>query len=158
MSGWVCYPSHMAYGHEILDEAAFTESDDCIFFTDRTGNQGKVTMFGRKMTGARAVWIIRHGTPRDGLFVLHSCNGGSGRWGCININHLYLGTPKNNTADMIADLGRHNRAILTTEDVYDIRSRVVLGPGGNAREIAAEYGVSKRAITDIASRRTWKHL
>ena len=148
----------MAYGHEILHEAAFTGSDDCIFFTDRTGKQRKVVMFGLRMTAARAVWVIRHGVPRDGLYVLHSCSGGSGKWGCVNINHLYLGTPKNNTADMIEDLGRHNRAILTAENVLEIRGRVVLGAGGNAQTIADEYGVSKRTITDIASRRSWKHL
>lgn len=48
----------------------------------------------------RIAWILERGPIPDGLCVLHTCNGGSGGHGCVNPAHAYLGTKKQNTADM----------------------------------------------------------
>lgn len=80
----------------------------------------------------------------------------------MNIRHLYAGTPKQNTRDML-DRGRHARvgprgeqsgmAKLTTEQVMDIR----LGKKSR-RELATEYGISERTVSQIRAGRRWAHL
>jgi hypothetical protein len=50
------------------------------------------------MTGGhRFAWELAYGPIPDGLWVLHHCDNPP----CVNIDHLYLGTVKDNTADMM---------------------------------------------------------
>jgi len=46
----------------------------------------------------RLAWEEAKGPIPDGLFVLHRCD----VRGCINVDHLFLGTAKDNTHDMMA--------------------------------------------------------
>ena len=53
---------------------------------------------GRPIVAHRVSWEIHFGPIPDGLFVLHHCDNTP----CDNPSHLYLGTKKLNSADMIA--------------------------------------------------------
>lgn len=74
----------------------------CWLWTGRYGNNGYGTFGGGRKgerTGAhRLVWEITNGPIPDGLFVLHRCD----VRGCVNPEHLFLGTAKDNTQDMMA--------------------------------------------------------
>lgn len=152
-----------------LTAAAHASTDDCIILSGRwPGGRPHVLVRGRTMLAARAVWTLANGDPGDG-FVLHSCNGGSGADGCINVRHLYLGDHARNMQDM-AEAGRasdqrgtrNGNARLTPDDVREVRRRYVRGRGpydpGNGRDLAAEFGIGRTTLSEVVRRVRWPHL
>lgn len=69
-------------------------------------------------TGAHRIsWIVNFGDIPEGLWVLHKCDNPI----CVRPEHLFLGTAKENTDDMIKK-GRNNyqgRTIFTEEEVNE---------------------------------------
>lgn len=94
----------------------------------------------------------------NGLLVCHKCDNRR----CVNPEHLFLGTITDNIQDMV-NKDRHMRgerngqAVLTSEQVLEIRRKYVKGKYGISR-LAKEFGVSKSNIFDIVNRNIWKHL
>jgi len=67
---------------------------------------GVISWQGKKYGAHRLMWIARVGPIPPGLNVLHSCDNPS----CVNyMDHLRLGTQKENMADMVAR-GRQRKA------------------------------------------------
>ena len=62
-----------------------------------TKGYGFRSLNGRQMRAHRAAWIEAHGPIPDGMMVLHRCDNP----GCVRVEHLFLGTAADNTADMI---------------------------------------------------------
>lgn len=93
----------------------------------------------------------------QGLCVLHRCDNRK----CVNPDHLFLGTNAANTLDMIQK-GRMKvgsqlpQAKITEDDVREIRARYA---GGERQvSIAADYGLHGATISEICSRKRWKHV
>lgn len=55
-----------------------------------------------RTTAHRISWMLKHGEIPQGMEVLHRCDNPK----CVNADHLFLGTPMDNTRDMMAK-GRH---------------------------------------------------
>ena len=64
---------------------------------------GLFRLNGKTTLAHRAAWIIRYGEIKDSLMVLHRCDNPS----CVELDHLFLGTGKDNMQDKIAK-GRYN--------------------------------------------------
>ena len=82
---------------------------ECWLWAKSKGNGG----YGRILNGKQAHRIIYEalvGEIPKGMFVCHSCDTPP----CINPEHLFLGTAKDNTADMLIkgrgnwNMGKHN--------------------------------------------------
>jgi hypothetical protein len=117
---------------------------------------GAIYLAGATRIAHRVSYEAHVGPIPDGLWVLHRCDTPA----CINPEHLFLGTVADNHRDMRAKgrqavmLGEDgSNAKLRTADIPAIRSRTHAGE--SAASIARDYGVSKKAIVDIASGRTW---
>lgn len=90
--------------------------------------------------------------------VMHTCDNPA----CVNAEHLVAGTHAKNMADMAAK-GRasrkpgesNHRAILTEHSVLRIR---ILRGALSCNKLASIYGVDRSTITDIWTRKSWKHL
>lgn len=99
----------------------------------------------------RLAFSFWKGDITDDLLVMHSCDTPL----CCNPHHLSLGTPKENTDDMIAK-GRSKTRKLTAEAVT--RLRLDAAGGMRIPQICARYGISSPNAHCVISRRTWKHV
>lgn len=124
------------------------------------GGYGQTWRDGRAPLVHRVSWELHYGPIPEGLFVCHRCDNPP----CVRPDHLFLGTAKENTQDMMAKgrfrLSRkrrgeeHPRAKLTAEQAGLIRARV----GTSRRKLAEEFGVSPGTIRAIHEGRTWKDV
>ena len=137
------------------------KSGECWEWTGsrRSKGYGDLVKEGRNVGAHRISYELANGPIPDGLCVCHHCD----NTGCVNPDHLFLGTSAENTADMIAK-GRavHGRgetlysAKLTEQNVRDIRAKHSEGVTGSS--LAREYGVTTGTISHIIKGRRWKHL
>ena len=112
---------------------------------------------GWRVRAHRLAWEKVNGPIPEGFLVLHSCDNRS----CVNVKHLFLGTHADNSRDMAgkmrSTIGSRNPASRLTE--YDVRNiRALLSMGHMQCTIAKEYGVSRSAISMIATGMTWAWL
>lgn len=107
---------------------------------------------GRSVGAHRYAYELEHGSIPKGKFVCHHCDNP----GCVRPDHLFLGTQRENLADMWAKgrgaVGdRSGVAKLTDEQVREIRTK--RANGVNNRTLAREYGVTIEHISGIVTRR-----
>lgn len=74
------------------------KADGCWVYADRSDAYGQLfDDAGRKWTAHRFSYTIKHGPIADGLVVRHKCD----VRGCVNPEHLCLGTIQENVRDMV---------------------------------------------------------
>jgi hypothetical protein len=107
-------------------------------------------MGDHRTTAHRASWILACGQIPAGIDVLHRCDNPS----CVNVDHLFLGTPKENTRDMMAK-GRHGWRNGTPwqklNSVDGERIRDLRRAGHTQQEIADWLDVSRPLISMVLS-------
>ena len=118
----------------------------------------------------RGSWMAFRGPIAEGMDVCHRCDVPI----CVNPDHLFLGTRKDNMQDCKAK-GRnirgaalreavlphvhrgeiHYKTSLTEDDVRHIRANY---SGATRAALATKYGMRPIAIWKIATRRNWTHV
>jgi len=133
----------------------------CWLWTGRIMRNGYGQAHGynprRVISAHRASYQYFIGPVSRGVQVCHRCDVRS----CINPDHLFLGSAKDNQTDMAAKGrslrgSRHNLALLHERDINPIRRRVAAGEP--YRSIAKDYGIAPGTIYNIKSGKQWKHV
>ena len=119
---------------------------------------GRIQIARRHMLAHRYSYMIHKGFCGE-RHVLHTCDNP----GCVNPEHLFLGTNQDNVDDRVRkDRSYKPRgelavpAKLKDADIIEIRKRLALGH--TQEDIAKDYGVSRGPISAINRGITWKHI
>lgn len=153
----------------------------CLEWTAKAttnGGYGNISA-GRLFTGMRAhrlAWVLvnNQAIPMD-LVVMHSCDNPK----CCNIEHLSLGTRRDNMDDKMMK-GRGTPPPIHFGDNHPLRKNPELvsrgSSNGNSKlseeivkyillsedkslsQLSRELGVNKTTISSIRNRKTWKHV
>lgn len=142
---------------------------DCWLWrgAQKRNGYGRISWGGKHWHVHRVSWIVHNGPIPRGLCVLHKCDVRH----CINPDHLFLGTYRDNALDMYAkgrggirNLPRgsaNHAAKLTEEDAREILAMKPLcrqyGQGQHLK-LAKQYGVSFKHIYRIWKGQVWAHL
>lgn len=125
---------------------------------------GRIQMSGRSPNpqGAHRIsWELYRGEIPEGLHVLHRCD----RPCCVNPEHLFLGTNKDNVDDKVAK-GRqrnakgssHGNALLTESSVRLVKQFLRRHNRSACGFLGRWFGVTREAISDIKNGRSWSHV
>ena len=118
------------------------------------GGYGKEWRNGKTYLAHRLAYTDAYGPIPKGMIVMHTCDNPA----CVNIDHLQLGTLKDNSQDML-NKERQARGItsgmhkLTEAEVLEIRK-----DPRSLRKIAEDYKVDHTTISRIKKRDNWKHI
>lgn len=143
--------------HYLADRRAFfsrryTVAESGCWIWSGTKNSGGygLILFGESQLAAhRFSWAIANNRPiSDGLFICHSCDTPA----CVNPEHLWEGTPKQNAVDSMAK-GRKAK-VLTPEKVRRIYSLKRIGVWSD-KDIARIAGVSPSTVSLLLRGRRW---
>lgn len=164
---WCSIPCRHSKSIEERFWAKVVKSDGCWLWTGSKDHSG-YGLFGiRGVKTFRAhcfSYELTYGPIQKGLYCLHKPFICASR-ACIRPDHLYAGTPKENVRDMISEghlyLPRlrgedKSNAKLTEDAVREIRD--LYRNGMTQTSIAAQYGIHQMTVSDITTRRTWKHI
>lgn len=136
--------------------------DDCWEWMSKSVDQNGYGLIGKNGKRAHRVsWELHNGQPvPNDMYVLHHCDNPP----CTNPRHLFLGTPADNTHDMIAK-GR-NRTLrgedsplskLSKDQVIEIK-RLLHAEKLTHKTLATRFGVGRANIGCIINGQTWKEV
>ncbi len=123
------------------------------------GGYGSVRFEGKAWMAHRLSYTLNFGPIPYGLQVLHRCDNPK----CIKPSHLFLGSQRENMADMDEKGRRYNSrgeasgaAKLNNDTVLEIRA--MHESGETLKALAKRFGVHRVTVGLVVRRRTWTHI
>lgn len=119
----------------------------------------RIKVNGKSYRVSRLMYAMYYNTeiPKE-LYACHKCDNPI----CVNPEHIFLGTHKENMRDMVQKNRRHltegeahPRSKISENDVREIRSKFGIVP---TRELSKIYNMSRGNIHAIAKSITWKNV
>jgi DNA-binding CsgD family transcriptional regulator len=131
----------------------WTGPDTCTRWKGRQDKDGypMYAYQSKDWRASRLLWTITWGDLQDGLLVRHTCDNPA----CLNIDHLLIGTPKQNTSDAL----KRNRMVgprkINLKEQASINE--LISKGYSKAEIARTLGVSDSTITNYTRGKQVRH-
>ena len=149
-------------GTPLADRLAFHSTPEpnsgCRLWTAGVDTRGyaHLRINGVQRLAHRVAYELAHGPIPAGLLVCHKCDVKT----CINPKHLFLGTHKDNSDDMIAK-GRDSHTVgqdCPVAKLTEDQARAIRSDKRRYREIAEDYGISVMQAWRVKNGSSWAHL
>lgn len=119
---------------------------------------GQRSIKNKTRTAHRLAWEASFGDIPPGLCVCHRCDNRR----CVNPKHLFLGTPTENTADMVAK-GRNVRGASArpphSRPITEISTaKALLRSGSRVCDVVRATGIPQSIISRIKTGQIWKDV
>jgi hypothetical protein len=127
-----------------------------------TFGHGHIVINGVQMLTHRLSYELHEEEIADGMQINHKCHNPA----CINPEHLYMGTQKENVNDAVEEgsyvsnfgVGEgHIHSKLCEQDVIEMREKYETGDYTH-EELADEYGVGVNTAGEAIRGVTWSHV
>lgn len=147
----------------LWSKVSIASRGSCLEWTGARSASGYgIFMINRKRVQThRAAWMFTNGDIPKGKMVCHNCDNRL----CCNPGHLFIGSAKDNTLDMIAK-GRHkpfctrgeshHKSKLREGEVLQIR--MLHASGVSISMICERFSISRQHANGIIKKRIWRHL
>lgn len=152
-----CWNSFENGFERALNNKTRNGQNGCIEWTGRRDKDGYARYGGKSKIVSRMLYQKAYGEIEKGLCVCHTCDNP----GCVNIDHLWLGTVKENNTDKTEKKrtrygSKHHKTHLTENDVIHIK--ILCNEGVFQSIIAEEYKISQSTVSTIKLGSFWKHV
>lgn len=138
------------------------DKSGCWVWTGKKLNgYGSVQKGGKQKYAHRVSYQLFHSKNPGKKFVCHKCDNPV----CVNPDHLFLGTQKDNIRDM-SNKGRgrgqflrgegNKNTKLTEENIPIIRKQYK--EGASLYRLGIDFGVSAKSISSIIQRESWGYI
>lgn len=124
-----------------------------------TAGYGQKRLNGKTVYVHRLAYIEAHGEIPKGLVVRHTCYNPA----CYNVDHLIIGTQKQNMQDC-SERGRVNKAIKATGEAQglskltEVSVKYIRESNLSGSKLAKELGVSRSTVNRVRSGKTWRNI
>lgn len=144
-------------------EKRLIKTNDCWGWTGPkdTNNYGSFRIGNKTFRASRVSWMIYRGPIYDGLCVLHKCDNPI----CVNPEHLFLGTMKDNSQDMIkknrqgGQFSKGNIPPISKLNPQKVKLiRHMINSNISLKEIANIFNVHKDTIYAVKTGKNWSHV
>lgn len=134
-----------------ISRSVLDKKTNCWIWTGAVNYNGYGIMLGpgrKTMRAHRRCFEVAKGEITQGFQVCHTCDVP----GCVNPDHLWLGTNRDNSIDKTKK-GRNPIVALTPFQVREIRAS-----NEKTNTLARRYGVGWNAVQNARDGKTYKHV